>query len=182
MPEEPIDPVPPDQPVAAGTMARWGRIVIVIGLALTLFYICISFRLIVIPDDYVALHPRVLPGQHWVYRVIHDGIVRVKPGSRLIFAFDTPGGKPAYHISIVVGHGGQTVVYEPATRKFLVDGVALALEVELAAVWSEGGRERFDVPAGSLLLIDSCAAAGGRRFWEVKAGRVRGQLLFQLPF
>ena len=148
MPEEPFAVDASVPPAPQGRAGKRIRIGLLIGLTLALFYICITFRLMVIPDDYVVLHPHVLPGQHWVYRVVRGGVAGIKPGSRLIFAFDAPGGKVVHHISVVVGQPGQTVVFEPAARQFVVNGTPLALAVDLSAAWTEGGRETVTVPAG----------------------------------
>ncbi len=176
--EQPEQPEKPEAPRSV----KWVRIVLLLGLALLIFYLGISFRIAVIPDDYVVMHPTILPGEHWVYKRSHSFFASLAPGDLVMFAYEETREKTGQHISMLIGHPGQKVEYIPDRRGFRVDETDLELNCTLGKAWDDAGYELVMLKADEYLLVDINRLEGSTRFWLVKKEKMAGKFLFQLPF
>jgi hypothetical protein len=172
---------PQEKPAASRTV-KWVRIVLLLGFALLIFYLGINFRVTVIPDDYVVMHPFILPGQHWVYRRSHAFFESLNPGDLVMFAYDAGTEEAGRHISMLIGFPGQKLEYMPDRRNFRVDGTNLELDCPLGSAWDDAGYELMTLGADEFLLIDINRFEDSPRFWLVKRQKMAGKFLFQLPF
>lgn len=165
-------------------LVKWARVVFFAVSALLIFYAGITFRVIVIPDYYVALHPFVLPGQNWVYRYANSFGNSPDCGDIVLFSFMDADGRKRRHISHVAAIPGQTVEYLPGTRAFRINGSEMIPgdDFSLSGRWDHASYEKISLGRNEYLLFDNNAGRDGRRLWKIEKKHIIGTFLFQLPF
>ena len=117
-------------------LITWVRITAGCALVLVLFYISVYFRIYVVPEDYTALHPHVLPGEHWVYkRPSSSG--ELEQGDIVLFLCEQKNGTFKMHVSLFIGNPGQKVEFIHEKRTFSVNGADIAYDLKLGGSWKE---------------------------------------------
>ena len=164
------------QPIAE--IIKWTRIIFIVCLVLSVFYLAFNFKVYTVPDDFIRLHPSVLPGEKWVYKrssSIHKNLFR---GNLAVYREDADG----IMVSLVAGKPGDRVEYLPETREFRVNDKKSDIDFRLSGEWIDAPGEEITLGPGEYLLIDSNALPDTERYRIVRQENLIGKFLFRLPF
>jgi hypothetical protein len=167
-------------------VSGWGsrlRVFFFIVCVLLVFYAGVNFRIIVIPDYYLVLHPFVLPGQHWVYRYSTSFGNTLEAGDKVLFRFRDEDGRIRRHISHIAGMPGHTVEYMPGQKAFRINSSRMLTgDFHFSGAWEHAPYEKITLGPDEYLLFDNNVRSGNERFWKVDRDHIIGKFLFQLPF
>lgn len=158
------------------------RIAVLLSLILVLLYFAMTFRVIVIPDDYVVLDPLVLPRQYWVVKRAQTFDRSFNVGDIIYFTCNDKNGKTERHLSLLVGMPGQKVEHIPEKRIFKVDMVEIQHNFNLSDDWTHTAHESVVLGRNEFLLIDNNTIRGDRKFWLIDGENIIGKFIFQMPF
>ena len=137
------------------SLVKWIRITVCTFIVLLLFYFGINIRVTVIPEDYTALHPHVLPGEHWVYTraCLSDGSFGC--GDIGLFYLQNSEEGPEYHIALFLGAPGQKVEYIPEKKRFRINREEVTLDLKLTGGWNDAACRMITVGEDEFLFIDN---------------------------
>ncbi len=163
-------------------LIRWTRITGVVALVLLILYIALNFKVFTIPDDWVHLHPGVLPGEKWVYKQSNEIGRHLFRGDFAVFRTETETDGEILHVSRVVGYPGERIEFDPDKRIFRANDIPIRKEFSLAGEWLQSPYELIVLGPDEFLMIDNNVLPDEKRIWRVKRGNLIGKFLFRLPF